>query len=97
MAAEWIEVLEPTFALKEETTNLSPRLPTLAGKTIAFLTNQWRAWNNILIPALEELLRTKYSIFGAIHQFGETSKPSDISILEKLAKQSDAVINSICY
>lgn len=53
-----IEVLDPSGAFEVKTLN-APRLPTLEGKTVCFLSdNEWQAWRTF--PLLADLLKKQF-------------------------------------
>jgi hypothetical protein len=67
-----IEVLDPSGAF-EVTTLFAPRLDTLDGKTICFLSDdEWMSWRTF--PLLEELLTQQYPTIKIIR---ETEFPTD--------------------
>jgi hypothetical protein len=53
-----LEVLDPSGAFEVTTLN-APRLPTLEGKTVCFLSdNEWQAWRTF--PLLADLLKKQF-------------------------------------
>ncbi len=67
-----IEVLDPSGAF-EVTSLFAPRLDTLEGKTICFLSDQeWMSWRTF--PLIEELLKQQYPTIKIIR---ETEFPTD--------------------
>jgi hypothetical protein len=89
-----LEVFDPTGA--SEVTRLhAPRLPDLAGKTVAFLSNDmWQAHR--MLPMLREMLQQRYRDIRIIAEsefpMGNVPIDRDDTVEQVLARNADAVI-----
>ena len=87
-----ITVLDPTAPPRELRHSMAPRLPGLGGRTVGFLWNS-KPNGDILFARIEELLRQKYEIAGAVHRRKPTaSVGADKQVLDELATSSHAVV-----
>ena len=92
MATGTILVLDPTALPRDLRHPKAQRLDSLGGRKIGFLWNS-KANGDILFNRLEELLRQKYEISGAVHHHKpDASVPANIQVYEDLANSADAVI-----
>ncbi|MDE3100629.1 MAG: hypothetical protein KGJ98_00175 [Chloroflexota bacterium] len=89
----WV-LLDPTLAPPRSTT-LTPRLNTLAGKTIGVIWNG-RPPGDVLFNKMFDVLRTKYAIkdvvFRAKPYLGNVAPPE---IFDELLKRCDAVVTGV--
>jgi hypothetical protein len=92
MATNTIFVLDPTALPRDLRHPMAQRLADLGGRKIGFLWNN-KANGDILFNRLEELLRQKYEISGAVHRHKpDASIPADVQVYDDLATMADAVI-----
>ena len=92
MATNNIFVLDPTAIPRDLRLPQAKRLEGLGGRKIGFLWNN-KANGDILFNRLEELLRQKYEISGAVHRHKpDASIPADVQVYDDLATMADAVI-----
>jgi hypothetical protein len=71
---------------------MAQRLANLGGRKIGFLWNS-KANGDTLFSRLEELLRQKYEVSGAVHrQKPDASIPAEVQVYDDLANSADAVI-----
>ncbi len=85
-------VLDPTAPPRELRHTMAPRLPDLRGRAVGFLWNS-KPNGDILFARLEELLRQKYEITGAMHRRKPTaSVGADQQVIDELATSSQAVV-----
>lgn len=88
------ELLDPTLAPPRSTV-LSPRLTTLAGKTIGVIWNG-RPPGDVLFDQMFRILREKYAIKDVVFR----SKPyigniAPAEVFDELAKKCDAVVTGV--
>ena len=87
-----ILVLDPTAAPRQLRHAMSPRRPDIRGLALGFLWNS-KPNGNILFRRLEELLREKYEITGAVYRRKPTSSaPASQEVLDELARAVDVAI-----
>jgi len=87
-----IIVLDPTSPPRELRNAIALRQPDIQGRTIGFLWNS-KPNGDVLFARLEDLLRQKYEITGAIYQRKPTASiPASKQALDELAANADAVI-----
>ncbi len=87
-----IIVLNPTSPPRQLRNAMASRQPNIQGRTLGFLWNS-KPNGNILFARLEELLRQKYEITGAIYQRNPTASiPASKQALDELAAKADAVV-----
>jgi hypothetical protein len=92
IATGTITVLDPTARPRELSISMALRPDDLRGCRVGFLWNS-KPNGDALFSRLEELLREKYEITLTSHQRKPTASiPADQSIVDELAKSTDAVI-----
>ena len=92
MATSTIFIHNPTAPIRDLRHTKAQRLDGLGGRKIGFLWNN-KANGDILFNRLEELLRQKYEISGAVHRHKpDASIPADVQVYDDLATMADAVI-----
>ena len=92
MAMSTIVVLDPTAPIRDLRHPDAQRLDSLGGRKIGFLWNS-KPNGDTLFNRLEELLRQKYEISGAVHRHKpDASIPADVQVYDDLATMADAVI-----
>ncbi len=88
------ELLDPTLELPRSTT-LSPRLTTLAGKTIGVIWNG-RPPGDVLFDKMFDVLRAKYAIKDVVFRpkpyLGNVAPPE---IFDELLSKCDAVVTGV--
>ena len=89
-----IRVLDPTAGKAAATGKLAPRLPTLAGKTVGFISNG-KVGTKGFFAHLEKILREEYGVAQVVSRTKSNySAPADKHIVEEIASW-DAVISGI--
>jgi hypothetical protein len=87
-----IVVLDPTALPRDRRHPMASRLPDLGGRSVGFLWNH-KPNGDILFARLEELLRQKHEIAGALYRQKPTASiPASEQVLDELAASADAVI-----
>ena len=89
-----IHVLDPTAGETPATGKLAPRLPTLKGKTVGFISNG-KVGTKGFFAHLEKILREEYGVANVVSRTKSNySAPADKHIADEI-KQWDAVISGI--
>ncbi len=87
-----ITVLDPTAPPRKLSYDMALRLPDIRGKTLGFLWNS-KPNGDVLFGRLEELLRQKYEITGAVYRRKPTSSaPATQQVLDELATSVDVAV-----
>jgi hypothetical protein len=87
-----IVVLDPTSPPRELRNAMALRQPDIQGQTLGFLWNS-KPNGDILFARLEELLRQKYEISGAIYCRKPTASiPATEDVLNELAATANVVV-----
>ena len=87
-------VLDPTAGEAPTTGQRAPRLPTLKGKTVGFISNG-KVGTKGFFTHLEKMLREEYGVAKVVSRTKSNySAPADPHIVAEI-KQWDAVISGI--
>jgi len=87
-------VLDPTPETAPPPSQLAPRLDTLRGKTVGFISNG-KVGTKGFFASLEQLLREQYGVARIVSRTKSNySAPADKHIVDEI-KQWDAVISGI--
>ena len=89
-----IRVLDPTAGEAAATGKLAPRLSTLRGKTVGFISNG-KVGTKGFFAHLDRILREEHGVANVVSRTKSTySAPADKHIADEI-KQWDAVISGI--
>ena len=89
-----IRVLDPTNEMKAAGIEPAPRLPSLAGKTVGFISNGKEGTKGFF-SHLEKMLREDYGVAKVVSRTKSNySAPADAHIAAEI-KQWDAVISGL--
>ncbi len=92
MEDDRIVVLDPTAAPRKLSHEMAARQAGVGGMTLGFLWNS-KPNGDVLFNRLEELLREKYEVSGAIYRRKPTSSaPATEQVIEELAATVDVAI-----
>jgi hypothetical protein len=87
-----IQVLDPTAAPRELRHDMAPRRADIRGLSLGFLWNS-KPNGDVLFGRLEELLREKYEISGAVYRRKPTSSaPATREVLDELGRSVDVAV-----
>lgn len=87
-----IIVLDPTAPPRELRHEMAPRPADIRGMRLGFLWNS-KPNGDVLFGRLEELLRDKYEITGAVYRRKPTSSaPATETVLDELAAAVDVAV-----
>ena len=90
-----ITLINPMDETRVQAAPPPPRLDMLAGKTIALLDIS-KPGGNIFLDRLESLLVSDYGVAKVIREMKPTfTKPAPAALIERLAAESDAVIEAL--
>lgn len=91
-SARSIVVLDPTATPRELLHSMASRPLSIGGLTVGFLWNT-KPNGDVLFSRLEELLREKYEISGAIYRRKPTSSvPASRQVLDDLAASVEVAV-----
>ena len=89
-----IRVLDPTAGEAAATGKLAPRLPTLKGKTVGFISNGKEGTKGFF-AYLEKMLREEYGVANVVSRTKSNySAPADKHIVDEI-KGWDAVVSGL--
>jgi hypothetical protein len=89
-----IRVLDPTAGEAPATGQLAPRLPTLEGKTVGFISNG-KVGTKGFFARLDRILREEHGVANVVSRTKSNySAPADKHIADEI-RQWDAVISGI--
>jgi hypothetical protein len=89
-----MRIVSPMNESVPQAAELSPRLATLAGKTIALLDIS-KPGGNIFLDRIEHRLRSEYGVANVIREMKPTfAKPAPMGSIEKI-RHADAVIEGL--
>ena len=92
MATGTIFIHNPVAPVRDLKHPQAQRLDSLGGRKIGFLLNS-KPNGDILFSKLEELLREKYEISGAMHRRKpHAGIPAGVQVYDELASSVDAVV-----
>ena len=84
-------VLDPTSEAEAAETALAPRLTSLAGKTVGFISNGKEGTRGFF-RHLEDMLRTEFGVANVVHRVKSNySAPADAAIMADAASWDAAV------
>jgi hypothetical protein len=87
-----IRVLDPTAGEAAATGKLAPRLPTLKGKTIGFISNGKEGTKGYFAQ-LERMLRAEFDVADVVWRTKSNySAPADAHIVDEIRKWHAVVI-----
>ena len=89
-----IRVLDPTAGEAAATGQLAPRLPTLKGKTVGFISNG-KVGTKSFFAHLDRILREEHGVAKVVSRTKSNySAPADAHIVAEI-RQWDAVVSGI--
>ena len=89
-----LRVLDPTAGEAPATGQLAPRLPTLKGKTVGFISNG-KVGTKGFFAHLDRILREEHGVAKVVSRTKSNySAPADAHIVAEI-KQWDAVVSGI--
>ena len=84
-------VLDPTSEAVAEETTLAPRLDSLTGKTVGFISNGKEGTRGFF-RHLDEMLRNEFGVADVVHRIKSNySAPADAPIMAEAANWDAAV------
>ncbi len=93
MPVQMVEILLPSAEAGAAKQKVSPRIPSLKGKTIGFIDNGWRSLG-IVFDEYTRMLKESEGVAKIIHKKKGASSPTPKAAMEELA-QADAVITGL--
>jgi len=89
-----LQVLDPTNETAPPVGKLAPRLASLAGKTVGFISNG-KEGTKVLFAHLDRMLREQYGVAEVIRRVKSNySAPADRDIVDEIARWN-AVVTGI--